>query len=524
MPDTSDTSIVTSSERARTRAETHKLNPQYMMSTTERLQSRSNPDHQIIQKTESYSASTPKKPHIMTITSGKGGVGKTSLSVNLAIILARRGAKVCLLDADTGLANVNILLDISPRYTLEHLFTGQKNIHEIVVKAPGGIDIIPGASGFSKCVELNESQQQRLVNGLKSLEPLYDYILIDTSAGISPTVLHFVAAAQVAAVVVTPEPTSLTDAFSLLKVLYKRGYKREVQIMVNMCKSASEADRVFRRLNAAMQKYLKVKGHFAGAVWMDESVRSAVALQRPVALLPEADPSCRNFFQLADHVTRLFLRPEIPTLPFSFYWQRILARQQAKKNTTEKATIQDQNGPTEITSLPKKAESSPVSEESDKTVIVTPGKANEQEQVNSPLPWTQLRNQLSEFLESKNTEVEQRITLLTSAIYASEGKLGDQAGDLLMALLEVVEPEKIGMEQRKALHKILPISKSDSTQYATRLKVSQHENRESPQSPDQQYDERFGSQTELAARIRKSKGRMSLDQLLNSLSAPSTDY
>jgi MinD-like ATPase involved in chromosome partitioning or flagellar assembly len=521
-----------------------------MISTTERLQSKPKSDEQVAHKSQLRAVPAQKKPHIMTITSGKGGVGKTSLSVNLAIILARRGAKVCLLDADTGLANVNILLDIHPRYTLEHLFTGQKSIHEIVVNAPGGIDIIPGASGFTKCVELNTDQQQRLVEGLKSLEPLYDYILIDTGAGISPTVLHFVAAAQVAALVVTPEPTSLTDAFSLLKVLYKRGYKREVQIMVNMCKSASEADRVFRRLNAAMQKYLKVKGHFAGAVWMDESVRSSVALQRPVALLPEADPSCRNFFHLADHVTQLFKRPEIPTLPFSFYWQRILARQQAKKAAAAQSATQAKSQHADVQPIAAKAKPDPVAATPEKTVIVTPAAKDTSEKPSQPissqslssqplsnqplsnqplsnqsLSWTALRNQLNQFLEHKNTEVEQRITLLTSAIYASEGKLGDQAGDLLMALLEVIEPEQIGVEQRRALHKMLPLPKSDNQQNAASLKSSPtaaapvH-----PQRTDHQYDERFGSQTELAARIRQSKGRMSLDQLLNSLSQPSPDY
>ena len=266
-------------------------------------------------------------PRVLAITGGKGGVGKTSIAINLAIAMSRLGSKVCLLDGDTGLANTNIMLGLYPAYTLEHLFTGEKSIQDIVLEGPEGLHVIPGASGFAQCVDLDVGQQQRLVTSIRSIEPHYDYMLVDTAAGISPTVLHFIAASQVAMVVITPEPTSLTDAFSLLKVLKRRGYKRSVQVLVNMASNSSQAKRVYQRFSQAVKKYLSLETEYFGCVWMDESMRSAVSLQRPVALFPKEDPSARSFFRLAENVDDLFSRRRTPKLAFSAYWQKVVERQ-----------------------------------------------------------------------------------------------------------------------------------------------------------------------------------------------------
>jgi MinD-like ATPase involved in chromosome partitioning or flagellar assembly len=267
-----------------------------------------------------------KTPRVIAITGGKGGVGKTSIAINLAIALSRSGSKVCLFDGDTALANTNIMLGLYPAYTLEHLFTGEKSIQDIVLDGPEGIQIVPGASGFAQCVDLDVGQQQRLVTSIRAIEPHYDYMLVDTAAGISPTVLHFVAAAQVAVVVVTPEPTSLTDAFSLLKVLKRRGYRRKVQIIVNMVASSSQAKKVFQRFSQAVSKYLDLSSEYLGSVWMDESMRTAVTLQRPVALYPKTDPSARCFYRLAEQIDDLFAQSGIPRLAFSAYWQKVVER------------------------------------------------------------------------------------------------------------------------------------------------------------------------------------------------------
>ena len=272
-----------------------------------------------------------RTPHVVAITGGKGGVGKTSIAINLAIALSRTGSKVCLFDGDTSLANTNVMLGLYPAYTLEHLFSGERSIQEIVINGPEGIQIVPGASGVASCVELNVGQQQRLVTSIRSIEKHYDYLLVDTAAGIGPTVLHFIAASQVAVIVITPEPTSLTDAFSLLKVLKRRGYRRKVQIVVNMATNPSQAKKAYSRFSQAVFKYLSLQTEYLGSVWMDESMRNAVSTQRPVALYPKTDPSARCFYRIAESIEDLFERPSTPKLAFSDYWQKVIERQHKGK-------------------------------------------------------------------------------------------------------------------------------------------------------------------------------------------------
>jgi MinD-like ATPase involved in chromosome partitioning or flagellar assembly len=272
-----------------------------------------------------------RTPRVIAVTGGKGGVGKTSIAINLAIALSRTGSKVCLFDGDTSLANTNIMLGLYPAYTLEHLFTGERSIQEIVIDGPEGIQIVPGASGVAQCVELDVGQQQRLVTSIRSIEKHYDYFLVDTAAGIGPTVLHFIAASQVALIVITPEPTSLTDAFSLLKVLKRRGYRRRVQIVVNMASNPSQSKKTYSRFSQAVFKYLNLHTEYLGSVWMDESMRNAVSTQKPVALFPKTDPSARCFYRIAESLDGLFERPSTPRLAFSEYWQKVVERQHRSK-------------------------------------------------------------------------------------------------------------------------------------------------------------------------------------------------
>ena len=270
----------------------------------------------------------------IALTSGKGGVGKSNIAVNLAITLAKRGAKVCILDADTGLANINILLGVAPQYTLEHLLSGEKALSEILVKGPGGIHIIPGASGVASCVELEPEQQALLMTGLDALEPHYDYLIIDTGAGISPAVLHFVAAAQMPIVVITPEPTSLTDAFSLLKVLRRSNFKRPVQVLVNMAPSVNKAHDIFKRFQAAVDKYIGLRVRFLGTIWRDQAIAASVARQYPVALGSPSTPACQDFNLLADNIDKTYRAGLIKSLRFSRYWQQRMAKATVSKVTS----------------------------------------------------------------------------------------------------------------------------------------------------------------------------------------------
>ncbi len=312
-----------------------------------------------------------KTPHVIAVTGGKGGVGKTSIAINLAIALSKSGSKVCLFDGDISLANTNIMLGLYPAYTLEHLFTGEKSIQDIVISGPEGIQIVPGASGFAHCAELDVGQQQRLVTSIKSIEKHYDYMLIDTAAGIGPTVLHFIAASQVAVIVITPEPTSLTDAFSLLKVLKRRGYRRRAQVVVNMAASPTQASKTFTRFAAAVQKYLGLKTEHLGSVWSDESMRNAVLTQKPVTLFAKTDPSARCFYRLAEKLETVFERPNTPTLPFSAYWQRVVERPRkmnrsvktpAEQELLNKASVHMQSTPSSQADVPADMEHEPLTQ------------------------------------------------------------------------------------------------------------------------------------------------------------------
>ncbi|MGR9100926.1 MAG: MinD/ParA family protein [Gammaproteobacteria bacterium] len=258
---------------------------------------------------------------VIAITSGKGGVGKTNITTNLGLALASRKAKVCVFDADTGLANINILLGISPEYTLEHVLNGEKTITEITVDAPGGIAIVPAASGIQQCTDLDERQLQILTGALEQLENSYDYILIDTAAGIDSNVLEFVCSAKYKVLVVTPEPTSLTDAFALLKMLLTRGVKTSIFILVNMVKDYQTSQRIYSRFQAAAKKYLKTDVYYLGYLAQDPVVTEAVNNQNPVVLsYPHSTVSC-CFTALADVVKKQLSNHE-NTHGFSRYWKK----------------------------------------------------------------------------------------------------------------------------------------------------------------------------------------------------------
>lgn len=272
-----------------------------------------------------------KVPNIIAISGGKGGVGKTCIAVNLSIALARLHQRVCLLDGDAGLANVNILLGLEPKFTLEHLISGQQTITEIMLPGPEGLTIIPGASGVSQCAEMDQQAQSSLINGLQQIESSFDWMIADTAAGISSTTIRMIDSAQHTLIVITPEPTSLTDAFSLLKVLRRNGYDRRVLVIVNMVSSSDQPQAIFRRFQAAVNKYIKLDTQYLGCVWMDESMRIAVANQKPVATLPENDPSCRRFFRLADSLISFCQDNPEPRQSMSYYWRNIIANHESQQ-------------------------------------------------------------------------------------------------------------------------------------------------------------------------------------------------
>ncbi len=234
----------------------------------------------------------------VAVTSGKGGVGKTNLAVNLAVCLARLGQRVCLLDADLGLANADVLCSLSPRLTLDHVVRGRCRLAEAMLLAPGGFRLIPGASGVARLADLGGVERLALLEQMAALERVADTLIIDTAAGLSANVLGFAAAARRVVVVTTPEPTAMTDAYGMIKMLSRTAGVR-IELVVNMAGDAAEGLGVFQRLDRVSRTFVGRSLEFAGSVPMDPSVRDAVLHRVPFALYAPQSPATAALGRLA---------------------------------------------------------------------------------------------------------------------------------------------------------------------------------------------------------------------------------
>ena len=236
----------------------------------------------------------------IAITSGKGGVGKTNITANLAMEISKKGFNVMILDADLGLSNIDILFQITPKYNLQHVLNGQMNLQDIVVEGPNGIKILPASSGVQELTALNEFQRLKLLEGFDSYNVDIDYFLIDTAAGISENVAFFCVAAQEIVVVTTPEPTSLTDAYALIKVLFTKYQEKEFRVLVNLAKNPEEAFGVFKNLSKVAERFLSISLDYIGYIPFDNSLKKAVKAQKPVVdIFPDSIAS-KQFSIIAD--------------------------------------------------------------------------------------------------------------------------------------------------------------------------------------------------------------------------------
>jgi flagellar biosynthesis protein FlhG len=217
---------------------------------------------------------------VIAITSGKGGVGKTNISANLAYVLSRMKKKTLIFDADMGLANIDIILGLSPKYNMHHVLLGEKSLGEVIVPGPGGIKILPAASGIQEMAELSKGQKIALMDELNDLNEGFDFMFIDTAAGITSNVLYFNMAAKEIIVVVSPEPTSLTDAYALIKILYNGHDEKRIMLIVNMVKNSYEGREVYRKLSKATERFLDLSIEYLGYIVHDEKVTEAVIQQR----------------------------------------------------------------------------------------------------------------------------------------------------------------------------------------------------------------------------------------------------
>ncbi len=239
---------------------------------------------------------------VISFTSGKGGVGKTNLTVNMAVALAQAGNSVLILDADLGLANIDILLGIKPTYTLNDVLRGKRSIEEIIVDGPQGVSVIPAASGIETLSLLDNNDKIRLMEELENLSLDFDYLLIDTRAGITPDVMYFNTASSEMVVVINNEPTSLTDAYALIKVLATNYGEKAFNVISNDVLDAKDGERAYARLSSVVDRFLKVKLTYLGHVPSDAHVSEAIKQQR--ALL-ELYPSSRAGMAITATAKRL---------------------------------------------------------------------------------------------------------------------------------------------------------------------------------------------------------------------------
>ncbi len=247
------------------------------------------------------SDSSQKASRIISVSSGKGGVGKTNIAINLALAYAKLGKKVIVLDADLGLANVNVALGVIPRYNLYHLIRQQKKMREILLDTSYGIQIVAGASGFSKIANLSEEERKGFISELYELSAA-DVIIIDTSAGVSNNVLTFVAASDDVIIVTTPEPTAITDAYGIVKIIATEidNLDLGLKLVVNRVKSVTEARKVAERVINIAGQFLNIKLDYLGFVYDDTLVQHAVIKQRPFLVL---DPKAKASICI-DHLVR----------------------------------------------------------------------------------------------------------------------------------------------------------------------------------------------------------------------------
>jgi flagellar biosynthesis protein FlhG len=269
-----------------------------------------------------------KKNHgvrVISVTSGKGGVGKTNVVANLALAMCRKNKRVLILDADLGLANMDILLGLTPRYTIQHVLSGEKKLDEVIVNVPGGFHLLPAASGIQELTELDHSQRILLLNELDLLQDSFDILLIDTGAGISSNVMYFNFAAMEKVVIVTNEPASLADSYALVKVLAKKYRQRKFKILVNAARSEEEAEHIFRHLSLVVEKFLgSLSMNYLGWIPYDEYVSKAVRQQQTVLERYPGTKASKSLVAVADR-----LLSSCDHLDFEgdikFFWQRLLS-------------------------------------------------------------------------------------------------------------------------------------------------------------------------------------------------------
>ncbi len=260
---------------------------------------------------------------VYAITSGKGGVGKTAVVANTAAAMAKAGKKVLILDADLGLANIDVVFGLAPRFNLNHFFSGEQDLSSIIVEGPHGIKILPAGSGVQNFTRLNSRQKLRLLDGLDEMHNDYDFVLIDTEAGISENVTYFNTAAQEILVVTTPDPTAITDAYALMKLLSTQFHEKRFNLVINQIQHENEALDVYRKLTMVSNRYLDISIDFLGSIPADRQMTEAIRKQKVIVDLYPSSRISAAFESLA--ATIYSEKPPAQVKGgVQFFWKRLL--------------------------------------------------------------------------------------------------------------------------------------------------------------------------------------------------------
>jgi len=265
----------------------------------------------------------PHPVRVIAITSGKGGVGKTNVSVNLSVALSDAGKRVMLMDADLGLANVDVMLGLHPKMNLSHVIDGSRTLEEIIINGPSDIMVVPAASGVKRLAELSTMENAGLIRAFSELSQNVDVLIIDTAAGINESVTSFSRAAQEVVVVVCDEPASITDAYALIKVLSLEYGQHHFRVLANQVNSAQEGRELFNKISRVTDQYLDVRLEFMGVVPHDEYLRKAVQKQRPVVKAYPRSRSAMAFKNLAQKTDKWPV-PSVAGGHLEFFVERLI--------------------------------------------------------------------------------------------------------------------------------------------------------------------------------------------------------
>jgi len=277
-------------------------------------------------KNNRYKSKKSKPVRVIAVASGKGGVGKTNVSVNLAVSLAKLGNRVLLMDADMGLANVDIMLGLQTKYNLSHVLSGEKSLLDVMVDAPGGFKIVPATSGDSRMAQLSAAENAGIINAFSEIDGFLDVLIIDTAAGIADSVVSYCRASQEVVVVVTDEPASMTDAYALIKVLSREHQLSKFKLMANMTRSEKHGIELHRKFMNVCENFLDVSIDYLGTIPFDHDLKEAIQKQMPVTIAKPNSISANAFKEAANKINNAQIPTDV-TGYLQFFVESLFQRQ-----------------------------------------------------------------------------------------------------------------------------------------------------------------------------------------------------